>query len=173
MILIAKNNFHQENHHLILSKGTEDDIRQIREALKTADPAIFGPIGPKVKDSIENSDRCKGESACEVPEFEFLSEESSESDQPGPLQYLKGLKAQNENQLLECSGLISFLFSVETLLQNNSVGCQRSETLDRVEAQKITTDVLQNIANMGIGGDDGGDSGLVVNFNSLTTEELA
>ena len=54
-----------------------------------------------------------------------------------------------------------------------SVGCQRSETLDKVEAQKITSDVLQNINNMGIDGDDDGDNGLVTNFNSLTQEELA
>jgi len=53
------------------------------------------------------------------------------------------------------------------------VGCQRSETLDKVEAQKITSDVLQNINNMGVGEDDGGDNGLVTNFNSLTQEELA
>ena len=111
--LIAKNGLHQKHYHVILSKGTEENVRKIKDSLKTADPSIFGPIGPKVKDSIENSDRCKGESACEVPEFEFLSEESSESDQPGPLQYLKGLKAQNENQLLECSGLIAFIFQLK------------------------------------------------------------
>ena len=53
------------------------------------------------------------------------------------------------------------------------MGCQRSETLDKVEAQKLTSDVLQNINNMGVGGDDDGDNGLVTNFNSLTQEELA
>lgn len=95
-------------HQLILSKGTEDDIRQIKDYLKIAAASVFEPIGPTVKDSVENSDRCKSESACEVPNFEFLSEESRESENPGPLQYLKGLKAQNENQLLECSGMISF-----------------------------------------------------------------
>ena len=91
-------------NQLIPSKGSEDDIRQIKDYLKTAAASIFEPIGPTVKDSVENSDRCKGQSACEVPNFEFLSEDSRESEKPGPLQYLKGLKAQNENQLLECSG---------------------------------------------------------------------
>ena len=84
---------------------------KIRDSLKTADSSIFGPVGQKVKDSIENSDRCKSESACEVPGFKFLSEESRESDQPGTLQYLKGfkwIKGRNENQLLECSGFFQF-----------------------------------------------------------------
>ena len=103
--LKVKNGFRTSKfHQLILSKGTEDDIIQIKDYLKTAAASIFEPIGPTVKDSVENSDRCRGESACEVPDFDFLSEESRESDTPGPLQYLKGLKAQNENHLLECSG---------------------------------------------------------------------
>ena len=93
-----------ELYQLILSKGSENDIKKIKDYLKTAAASIFEPIGPTVKESVENSDKCKGESACEVPNFEFLSEESRESEKPGPLQYLKGLKAQNENQLLECSG---------------------------------------------------------------------
>ena len=148
-------------YQLILSKGTENDIRQIRDDLKTADSSIFGPIGPTVKESIENSDSCIayrsiGGSACEVPDFEFLSEESSDSDESGALQHLQVLKAQNKNQLLECS-----------------VGCQQSKTLDQKVAQQITKEVLQNIANLGVGGDDDGDAGWVTNFNTLTQEELA
>ena len=150
-------------YQLILSKGTENDIRQIRDDLKTADSSIFGPIGPTVKESIENSDSCKGgsgsfqiRSACEVPDFEFLSEESSDSDESGALQHLQVLKAQNKNQLLECS-----------------VGCQQSKTLDQKVAQQITSEVLQNIANLGVGEEDDGDAGLVTNFNTLTQEELA
>ena len=124
--------------------------------MKTADSSIFGPIDPTVKESIENSNSCKGGSACEVPDFEFLSEESSDSDESGALQHLQVLKAQNKNQLLECS-----------------VGCQQSKTLDQKVADQITKEVLQNIANLGVGGDDDGDAGLVTNFNTLTQEELA
>ena len=51
-------------------------------------------------------------------------------------------------------------------------GCKKSETVDEIVAQDIQNTMLQNIANMGIGSEDG-DDGLVANFNSLTTEELA
>ena len=85
--------------------------KKIRVSLKTADSSIFEPVGQKVKDFIENSDRCKGDSACEVRGFKFLGEDSRESDQPRTLQYLKGfkwIKGRNENQLLECSGFFQF-----------------------------------------------------------------
>ena len=68
---------------------------------------------------------------------------------------------------------LDFTFLSFKRFKTTSVGCQRSETLDKVEAQKITSDVLQNINNLGVGGDDDGDNGLVTNFNSLTQEELA
>ena len=68
---------------------------------------------------------------------------------------------------------LDFTFLSFKRFKTISVGCQRSETLDKVEAQKITSDVLQNINNLGVGGDDDGDNGLVTNFNSLTQEELA
>ena len=68
---------------------------------------------------------------------------------------------------------LDFIFSFKRYPKKISVGCQRSETLDKVEAQKITSDVLQNINNMGVDGDDDGDNGLVTNFNSLTQDELA
>ena len=51
-------------------------------------------------------------------------------------------------------------------------GCKKSETVDEIVAQDIQNTMLQNIANMGISSEDG-DDGLVANFNSLTTEELA
>ena len=68
--------------------------------------------------------------------------------------------------------------------QNISVGCQQSETVEEEVAEQVTTELLQNIANMGVsgggsdgGGDDDGEessnNGLVNNFNSLTEEELA
>ena len=67
--------------------------------------------------------------------------------------------------------------------QNISVGCQQSETVEQEVAKSVTTELLADIANMGVGGggsDGGGDddgeessnNGLVENFNSLTEEEL-
>ena len=67
--------------------------------------------------------------------------------------------------------------------QNISVGCQQSETVELEVAKSVTTELLADIANMGVGGggsDGGGDddgeessnNGLVENFNSLTEEEL-
>ena len=57
-----------------------------------------------MKNSIEDSDSCAppNDSACEVPDFKFLSEEGGESDELGAL---KSMRADGENLLIQCSGI--------------------------------------------------------------------
>ena len=95
-------------YQLILSKGTESNIEEIKEGLRTAPSASFEPIGSTVKDSVEKSSSCEagdnGESVCEVPDFAFLS---AESDEKNPaLDSLLDMLNNNDAQLIECSGII-------------------------------------------------------------------
>ena len=72
----------------------------------SSEPGTFQPIGESVKTSIEASPNCnETTSKCEVPDFEFLSDESNAG---GDLANLKNLLAENDVQLLQCSGKIIF-----------------------------------------------------------------
>ena len=82
-------------------KGTAKDIREVEIGLGTADPSSFAPIGSTVKRSIEDSDNCSNSTLCEVPDFEFLSENGADSE---ALTKLKNMLAGNDDQLLQCSG---------------------------------------------------------------------
>ena len=98
----------KQYYQLILSKGTESNLKEIKEGLRTADSSSFNSIGPTVKDAVENSSSCEagdnGVSVCEVPDFAFLS---AESDEKNPaLDSLLDMLNNADNQLIECSGII-------------------------------------------------------------------
>ena len=79
-------------------KGTAKDIREIESGLGTADPSSFAPIGNTVKRSIEDSENCNNTTLCEVPDFEFLSENGADDR----LTKLINMLLENDDQLIIC-----------------------------------------------------------------------
>ena len=79
-------------------KGTAKDIREIKNGLGIAQPSSFAPIGSTVKRSIEDSENCNNSSLCEVPDFEFLSENGADDR----LTKLINMLLENDDQLIIC-----------------------------------------------------------------------